>query len=497
MSEEMKKLVIGEDEFEIVDENARQRIIALEEGTVVGGGLSSIEKSLILQLFEKAAYSESNASTAYDSLQSLWSHAAHYITWNGVGYSKSNSHLLIEDGDSYTSTVSADTGFTIDSVTVTMGGVTMQGAYSNGTITIPNVTGDIVITVTTTQLTVSSISAVYTQSGTVYDTDSLDSLKSDLVVTATFMDSSTGVIDANYYTLSGTLTEGTSTITVSYGGKTDTFTVTVTENVVITYENGAISGTGVESDSTTRIRTIDYIPVSGSVPMALRVGDTSEDSTSLDTVNARIGGISSANGSEIENTARLSTQWIKMRRPETYPNTNQTLTITCINGYYMKVFEYNANKELMGTSIGDLTTASISGILNATAHYIKIVFKKSDNADFTTEELSATRLSITGFTIDFNMQTSNAVPIVLMARAYDNNKSFISAFSIIDFREINGHHDVGGMGWIWSNISYFVPTLPTGTKYIRLIGRNQADTDVPDATGTVTVDDVVYNVAFE
>lgn len=70
-----------------------------------------------------------------------------------------------------------------------------------------------------------SISAVYTQSGTVYDTDSLDSLKADLVVTAHFDDSSTEVVTA--YTLSGTLEVGTSTITVSYGGKTTTFNVTV------------------------------------------------------------------------------------------------------------------------------------------------------------------------------------------------------------------------------------------------------------------------------
>ena len=72
-----------------------------------------------------------------------------------------------------------------------------------------------------------SISAVYTQSGTVYITDTLDSLKADLVVTATYSDSSTATVAAADYTLSGTLTEGTSTITVSYGGKTDTFSVTV------------------------------------------------------------------------------------------------------------------------------------------------------------------------------------------------------------------------------------------------------------------------------
>ena len=78
-----------------------------------------------------------------------------------------------------------------------------------------------------------SISAVYTQSGTVYDTDSLDSLKTDLVVTATYVDSSTAVITS--YTLSGTLIEGTSTITVAYGGKTATFTVNVTHAMPYTF----------------------------------------------------------------------------------------------------------------------------------------------------------------------------------------------------------------------------------------------------------------------
>lgn len=73
----------------------------------------------------------------------------------------------------------------------------------------------------------SSISAVYTQSGTVYTIDSLDSLKSDLVVTAHYSDSTTATV--TNYVLSGTLTAGTSTITVAYGGKTTTFNVTVTE----------------------------------------------------------------------------------------------------------------------------------------------------------------------------------------------------------------------------------------------------------------------------
>ena len=72
-----------------------------------------------------------------------------------------------------------------------------------------------------------SISAVYTQSGTVWSTDTLDSLKANLVVTAYYSDNTSEVV--SNYTLSGTLTAGTRTITASYGGKTATFTVVVTQ----------------------------------------------------------------------------------------------------------------------------------------------------------------------------------------------------------------------------------------------------------------------------
>lgn len=81
--------------------------------------------------------------------------------------------------------------------------------------------------------TLVSISAVYTQSGTVYNTDTLDSLKSDLVVSALYDDQTTATVTA--YTLSGTLTVGTSTITVTYNGKTTTFTVTVTSYELVDY----------------------------------------------------------------------------------------------------------------------------------------------------------------------------------------------------------------------------------------------------------------------
>ena len=75
-----------------------------------------------------------------------------------------------------------------------------------------------------------SISAVFTQgSAVIYDTDSLDTLKQYLVVTATMTDSTTRTLEDTDYTLSGTLSVGTSTITVSYGGMSTTFSVVVSE----------------------------------------------------------------------------------------------------------------------------------------------------------------------------------------------------------------------------------------------------------------------------
>lgn len=150
-----------------------------------------------------------------------------------AGCTTSNSATTIAEGGSYTAMITANSGYTLIGATasVTMGGNTVTGAYSNGTISITNVTGDIVITVTAVARTVSSISAVFSQgSNVVYTTDSLNSLKPYLVVTANYSDGGSETVSD--YTLSGTLTAGTSTITVSYGGMTTTFDVTVTEYVV-------------------------------------------------------------------------------------------------------------------------------------------------------------------------------------------------------------------------------------------------------------------------
>lgn len=64
-----------------------------------------------------------------------------------------NEATSIEDGAAYTATLTADTGYTLGTVTVTMGGTDITStAYSDGGISIASVTGDIVITAVATKI---------------------------------------------------------------------------------------------------------------------------------------------------------------------------------------------------------------------------------------------------------------------------------------------------------------------------------------------------------
>ena len=65
----------------------------------------------------------------------------------------SNAATSIENETAYSATLSADTGYTLGTVTVTMGGTDITStAYSDGNISIASVTGDIVITAVATKI---------------------------------------------------------------------------------------------------------------------------------------------------------------------------------------------------------------------------------------------------------------------------------------------------------------------------------------------------------
>lgn len=188
-------------------------------------------KTALLQIVEKVAYVDEHGQDYYDTL-----YDALYppVGLDSIGAVFDSSATIyntdtLDDLKQYlvvTAYYTSGDSEVVDSYT-------LSGSMDAGTQTITVSYGGKTTTfnVTVVELAVASISAVFTQSGTIYTNDTLDTLKQYLVVTANYSDSTTATVPSTDYTLSGTLTVGTSTITASYGGKTDTFTVTVTEYV--------------------------------------------------------------------------------------------------------------------------------------------------------------------------------------------------------------------------------------------------------------------------
>ena len=199
-----------------------------------GGGVTDAVKAALLQLASKVAYIDDDGQDYYDDLyNALYAITAVRLNTSSISFSSINATQQLTatttpEGGTVTWS-SSDTSI----ATVSNGLVTSKG-YGNATITASAGSVSATCSVLVAQATLSSISAVYTQSGTVYTTDSLDSLKTDLVVTAHWSNNTTSTVASTDYTLTGTLTSGTSTITVSYGGKTTTFTVTVTAPLYVT-----------------------------------------------------------------------------------------------------------------------------------------------------------------------------------------------------------------------------------------------------------------------
>ncbi len=151
------------------------------------------------------------------------------VVYSMINVSASNATATVENGGSYTTTLSASSGFALLSVTVTMDGIDITtAAYdsSTGAITIPVVTGDIVITA----------SAISNARSVTYALTNAASSNTASIVNDG--DSYTTTLSANsgYALSSVTVTMGEIDITDSvYNANTGTVSIpAVTGNVVIT-----------------------------------------------------------------------------------------------------------------------------------------------------------------------------------------------------------------------------------------------------------------------
>ena len=196
-------------------------------------------KLALLQIAEKVVYIDPNGQQYYDDL-----YDALYPPIRATSVTLNKNSLVfsgIGGTDTLVATVSPNNveddtvywGSSDKSVAVVSDGIVTATGIGTCTITATCNTKHASASVSVAQATLVSISASYTQTGTIYDSDSLDDILTagTLVVTAIWSDSSQTTVPNDDVTLSGSLTTGTSTITASYGNKSDTFSVTVTHDM--------------------------------------------------------------------------------------------------------------------------------------------------------------------------------------------------------------------------------------------------------------------------
>lgn len=242
----------------VTDTLQGSRAVIPEPGGQSGTGLTEEIRQALLQIARKVAYIDEHGQTYYNNLyDALYAIQAITVSPTRLGLRTlgATSQLIgatVPSGGTITWTSSNPAVATVSDT-----GLVTSVSYGTATITAASGGKSATCSVIVAQAQLESITAVYTQSGTVYDTDTLDSLKPDLVVTA-YYDNQTSAAVTDY-TLSGTLTVGTSTITVSYAGLTDTFSVTVTHATPTYVSDGLVArwdgidntGNGHDSSATT------------------------------------------------------------------------------------------------------------------------------------------------------------------------------------------------------------------------------------------------------
>ena len=213
-----------------------------------GPGFSDAAKTLILSLFESAAYGNSAMQSQLDALKTEFGQSGgntptptyYSVTYSLSHVTSSTSTASVAQGSSFAATLSAASGYTLSSVTIKMGGADItSSAYNASTrvVSIASVTGNVTITATAVVATV-AVSSVSLNKSTLSLTEG-----SSETLTATVLPSNATnktvtwtVSPSGYATVSGGVVKavkvGSCTVTATAGGKSATCAVTVTASTV-------------------------------------------------------------------------------------------------------------------------------------------------------------------------------------------------------------------------------------------------------------------------
>ena len=119
----------------------------LQPNTLSSDGLHPTQEGHVLLSSKLKSYIPYVPSSSSDGDSKTYT-----ITYNLTNCTTNNSNASVLNGSSYSSTISANSGYEIKSITVTMGGTDISSTVVSGNnINIANVTGDIVITVNATE----------------------------------------------------------------------------------------------------------------------------------------------------------------------------------------------------------------------------------------------------------------------------------------------------------------------------------------------------------
>ena len=103
--------------------------------------------ALLCTVLKNASYSADQAENLLYLEAALCHRTVCHIAVNADRVTVNNSAALLLSGDSYRATLTADKGYLLSSVTVTMDGLDVtDSVYSGGNVYIPGLTGDVVIT---------------------------------------------------------------------------------------------------------------------------------------------------------------------------------------------------------------------------------------------------------------------------------------------------------------------------------------------------------------
>lgn len=143
----------------LTDEQIETAITAYLGKYPITGGLTSSQLSALNNMFKVCAYTKQDISTEYDAFKTAFGISSgdtpitkqYTITNNLSNCKNSNSNTSIKENTSYVATITADSGYIINQITVMMDGKDITDtAVADSTIHITSVTGNIIITVTTT-----------------------------------------------------------------------------------------------------------------------------------------------------------------------------------------------------------------------------------------------------------------------------------------------------------------------------------------------------------